>query len=69
MKAKPKTPSKQLAAGHQRLVACIAICVIFAAFLVVCFSDNPNVGALALFTALVSGIAKVAIEFFKSVRG
>ena len=69
MKATRSTPSKQLAASHQRLVACIAICLLFAGFVVVCIVGNATLGALALYTALVSGVAKVAVEFFKCIRG
>ena len=69
MKTTPTTPSKQLAASHQRLVACIAICLLFAGFVVVCIAGRASLGTLALYTALVSGVARVAIEFFKCIRG
>ena len=69
MKATPPTPSKQHAASHQRLVACMAIGLLFVGFVVVCVLGNASLGALALYTALVSGIAKVAVEFFKCIRG
>ena len=47
----------------------MAIGLLFMGFVVICIVGNASLGSLALYTALVSGIAKVAVEFFKCIRG
>jgi hypothetical protein len=68
MKTNSPTSTKQQAASHQRLVACVALILLFAGFIIVCVVGNTTLGALAMYTALVSGVAKVAVEFFKCIR-
>lgn len=59
---------KQLALRGQPLVACVAMTLLLAGFVVACVCGATTIDSLALYAALAPSIYSVATMFFNATR-